>query len=62
MYDDVNELNKALRHKAGQVFIQSLGSDFLKKGSIKANVGAEKVNLEDEKAVVRMLKKIEEQR
>ena len=60
MYDSVNEMNKALRHKAGQVFISALGGG-IKLGSGVAK-GNEKANLEDEEAVVRMLKKIDEQK
>jgi tRNA(Glu) U13 pseudouridine synthase TruD len=60
MYDTVNEMNKALRHKSGQVFISALG-DGLKLGSGVAK-GNEKANLEDEEAVVRMLKKIDQEK
>lgn len=43
------------------MFIQALGSDVLKQASVKGKGGAPQVNLEDEEAVVRMFKKIEEQ-
>ena len=50
MYDDVNERNKAMRSKAGQVFLDSLknGAHLAGKGSVK---GGGKVYLEDEEAI-----------
>ena len=55
-------MNKALRHKSGQVFINALGSDFLKSGNIKANSGPEKASLEDEEAVLALFKRIDEEK
>jgi len=59
-YQMVNEKNKALRHKAGQVFLQSLemGAS-LNKSSVKSQNGAGKLFIEDEEAILKMLKEIE---
>ena len=61
MYDGLNEMNKALRHKAGQVFIQQLKLEggMGKKQSVKGE--AEEEDLGDEEAVLRMFKKLEDQ-
>jgi len=52
MYDEVNERNKAMRSKAGQVFLDSLKSGAHIAG--KASVKGGKVYLEDEEAIQRM--------
>lgn len=54
----VNERNKQLRHKAGQVFLQAIeiGAG---KISVKNQDGASKVYLEDEEAIHRMMQEIE---
>lgn len=57
-YQLVNERNKTLRHKAGQVFLQSIDAGATKT-SVKSASGAGKLYLEDEEAITRMVKEIE---
>lgn len=57
-YQLVNERNKNLRHKAGQVFLQSIEAG-MAKTSVKSQTGASKLYLEDEEAIERMIKEIE---
>jgi len=54
----VNEKNKSLRHKAGQVFLQSIEAG-AGKPSVKNQAGAGKLYLEDEEAILKMYKEIE---
>lgn len=60
MYDELNEMNKALRFKSGAVFTRLIDPAFLK--STKENIGKgnEKGHLEDEEAVLRMFKIIDQ--
>jgi Ca2+-binding EF-hand superfamily protein len=58
MYDSVNEVNKSLRHKSGQVFLNALGSGL---GGKAIGGASGKVSLEDEEAVVRMFMIVEQQ-
>jgi hypothetical protein len=54
----VNEKNKSLRHKAGQVFLQSIEAG-AGKASVKNQNGAGKLYLEDLEAIIKMYKEIE---
>jgi hypothetical protein len=59
-FDLINEKNKELRHKAGQVFLQSLESGgFITKQSVGKSAGKEKIYLEDEEAIIRMMNEID---
>lgn len=56
----VNERNKTLRHKAGQVFLATLeNAGGLGKNSVKNENGAAKLYIEDEEAIIRLIKEIE---
>lgn len=54
MYDEVNEKNKAMRSKAGQVFLDSLQSGAHLAGKSNVKRGGKQVYLEDEEAIQRM--------
>lgn len=56
-YQLLNERNKQLRHKAGQVFLQSV--EIGGKVNVKSDSGAGKIYLEDEEAIHRMIAEIE---
>ena len=55
-YNQLNERNKALRQKSGQVFLQTIQNKKLMAPPDKK--GETKVYLEDEEAVNKMLKEI----
>ena len=62
-YDRENENNKALRHKAGQVFLDSLKNGASsKKASVKKDGGGTQFMLDDEDAIIRMNDEINLQR
>ena len=58
MYDEVNEKNKAMRSKAGQIFLDSLKSGASIAGKASVKNGGGKVYLEDEEAIQRMTDEI----
>ena len=57
-FDEINEKNKALRHKSGQVFLQSIHNGVGKKSQGGAD---NQVYLEDDEAIERMINEIDSQ-
>ena len=63
MFDQVNEKNKALRHKSGQLFLMSLQKGAtINKTSVRGQNGGSQIFLEDDEAIERMIKEIDLQR
>jgi hypothetical protein len=62
-YDTENEKNKALRHKSGQVFLESLKNGAVSKNSsVKEGGSGTDFFLEDEDSIILMFNEIEVQR